>query len=1179
MTKRTVLAALLNENGSSQDLERQYYQATASITEAEELLATALIDHNYEGIVTSAGSVTKWLNTANRSQAAYFDGSSYISTPDSGALALTGDVQTWTWYGVAAADFTPGGVTILGGQYDTTLNQRSWQLTIDNSPAGVLQAGFSVNGSGGFSPSSTIAPSFTDGVSYDIQMNRVVSTGVVTFYTCVAGGTFTQLGDPVTDTTGALFAATCVVTIGARLDNGTTVTSPFTGTIQRFTLHDDDRLAASWSADDYTDYNATTMLSADNTPFAFDGVAGSYISTPDSAAASVTGDCILYGYVQPSDNTPTGLNTIISKWVNSSLRRGFLLGVDNSPTSGSLTLLLSQDGTATTTYNSTVVTGIADGIGYWAFAVIDIGTNVTFYTSLSAPTVSPSSAYAAASILGTAVTVTETSIKDNAEPVEIGANSSIAGYDFNGQIYRAGIISGLDPTVTPSVDCDSRYAGTTSTFVSSDGATYTLNGGAVKQGIWTLNNGAIIRDPYDMDVLLGTGGLRRHDSGAVLLNGVSGSYVSAPDSPANSITGDCILYGYVQPVDNTPTDRNTIIGKWDDAGGNNRSYLFNVDNNVTGTLEVILSTDGVASSVKSSTVAVPYADGVGYWAFAVIDINSSIKFYTASLPSTAGVSTAFAAAAQLGATVTGIASVIYDGPAVLEVGSYNTGTTANLNGQIHRAGIINGILPQGLEFGEEIIPDPSFDTWTSPSAPDGWVASGTDANNYVEQVTDGLRMVSDGTYTDISIADGLVVGAEYNYRITVDSVADAAAIAGFGGTFQSLNAATTYTGTFTAASAPITLARQGATGAVDIVISEFSVKPTAALAVDFNPALAGRSATGLDSDKFFGAEMLKPSARTINETDWTRGGSGFITDNGDGTVTLSDTDNGGSVAAWVNDNIVANDSTKIKLTVTIKEGTALETDIRLTYTGGTTVSAQYRYTWATGVLSTISAGVSGEAAVNSDGSVTVTVVAQNNSTGNTTCTPRLYPATSLGSTQGSTIFYNNVSLQAEWTLNGGAKIQNSGQAVVQAGGVGGIETTVAPANIPTPMTMFMVGKADLLNGGVFTAARNDSSAGPFIQATIATFNFNAGSVITKTSDTGFHLHTVRHNGDATTSYQIDSGTPVVGDAGAEPYNFGTFFSDLAAGSKLTGSMGRFLLFDEELSDAEVAFIQTLLLPN
>jgi hypothetical protein len=92
--------------------------------------------------------------------------------------------------------------------------------------------------------------------------------------------------------------------------------------------------------------------------------------------------------------------------------------------------------------------------------------------------------------------------------------------------------------------------------------------------------------------------------------------------------------------------------------------------------------------------------------------------------------------------------------------------------------------------------------------------------------------------------------------------------------------------------------------------------------------------------------------------------------------------------------------------------------------------------------------------------------------------------------------------------------------------------------------------------------------------------FDAGFPITHTSDADLHLHTVRHNGDATTSYQIDSGTPVVGDAGAEEYNFGTFFCNtVATGSYLTGSMGRFLLFDEELSDAEVAFIQTLLLPN
>jgi len=546
------------------------------------------------------------------------------------------------------------------------------------------------------------------------------------------------------------------------------------------------------------------------------------------------------------------------------------------------------------------------------------------------------------------------------------------------------------------------------------------SGGAVTA--WT--NSGTGGSAYDMDVLLGTGGLRRHDSGAVLLDGVSGSYVSTPDSPAASVTGDITLIAYAALDDWTPpTDDRVLVSKWNFTGST-QSYFLRVSL-TTGKIELSTSTTGANSTTSSSSIAPNFIDGSGHWVRVTLDISANTaNYYTSDdAPTTAYDAITWT---QLGdPDVAHFTASIFDSTAPVEIGSRNAGDVERLSGQVFRACVIA------------------------------------------------------------------------------------------------------------------------------------STDPTATPSVDFDARLAGLTAGA--GDTFFGAEMLTPSARTINATDWTRGGSGFITDNGDGTVTLSDTDNGGSVAAWVNDNIVANDSTKIKLTVTIKEGTALETDIRLTYTGGTTVSAQYRYTWATGVLSTISAGVSGEAAVNSDGSVTVTVVAQNNSTGNTTCTPRLYPATSLGSTQGSTIFYNNVSLQAEWTLNGGAKIQNSGQAVVQAGGVGGIETTVAPANIPTPMTMFMVGKADLLNGGVFTAARNDSSAGPFIQATIATFNFNAGSVITKTSDTGFHLHTVRHNGDATTSYQIDSGTPVVGDAGAEPYNFGTFFSDLAAGSKLTGSMGRFVL--------------------
>jgi hypothetical protein len=136
----------------------------------------------------------------------------------------------------------------------------------------------------------------------------------------------------------------------------------------------------------------------------------------------------------------------------------------------------------------------------------------------------------------------------------------------------------------------------------------------------------------------------------------------------------------------------------------------------------------------------------------------------------------------------------------------------------------------------------------------------------------------------------------------------------------------------------------------------------------------------------------------------------------------------------------------------------------------------------------------------------------------------------------------------------------NGLPAVQASGVGGIETTVAPANIPTPMTMFMVGKADLLNNGIFYSARSDFGSAPYILAGPTVFSFNAGSNLTSTPDTDLHLHTVRHNGDATTSYQIDSNPPVIGNAGTEPFNFGSFLiGPSGASNQLTGSMGRFVL--------------------
>ena len=165
------------------------------------LLKGALVDiRASDAVVNSSGNVTHLLNSANRNQSAYFDGvDDYISTPDSGALGLTGAVQTITLYGVAAVDWTTATEQAMVGQWNTTTD-RNWYVTVDGSPDGGLAVGVSNNGTSGLaSVEATALPSFSNGLEnrYDIQVEYTASTNMFVFRTCVAGGTLAQLGDPV----------------------------------------------------------------------------------------------------------------------------------------------------------------------------------------------------------------------------------------------------------------------------------------------------------------------------------------------------------------------------------------------------------------------------------------------------------------------------------------------------------------------------------------------------------------------------------------------------------------------------------------------------------------------------------------------------------------------------------------------------------------------------------------------------------------------------------------------------------------------------------------------------------------------------------------------------------------------------------------------------------------------
>jgi hypothetical protein len=153
---------------------------------------------------------------------------------------------------------------------------------------------------------------------------------------------------------------------------------------------------------------------------------------------------------------------------------------------------------------------------------------------------------------------------------------------------------------------------------------------------------------------------------------------------------------------------------------------------------------------------------------------------------------------------------------------------------------------------------------------------------------------------------------------------------------------------------------------------------------------------------------------------------------------------------------------------------------------------------------------------------------------------------------------------------------NGVPCVHAAGGVG-IETTVAPALITTPMTMFLVGKADGLGVvQVFSSGRSIPSSAPtwyYDSGNVIRFNAGVDANI-GTADTDVHLFTARYNGDGSSKFSVSGQSEVTTSGGTEAYDYGSLFSNPGnATLTLTGSIGRHIIFDYELSDADVKLIQ------
>jgi hypothetical protein len=169
----------------------------------------------------------------------------------------------------------------------------------------------------------------------------------------------------------------------------------------------------------------------------------------------------------------------------------------------------------------------------------------------------------------------------------------------------------------------------------------------------------------------------------VNLPGTVNSYVSTPDSSANSITGDIDIRVKVSMDDWTPfSDNHAYVSKFQNSSGD--SYVFMMNSSDRLTFSWRDSSD--VQFTESATAATGFTDGTIHWIRATLDVNDGssnhvLKFYTSNDAITW---------TQLGATVTtaGV-TTIQDSTLSVLCGIMNT-VSWPVVGKMYRAQIWNG---------------------------------------------------------------------------------------------------------------------------------------------------------------------------------------------------------------------------------------------------------------------------------------------------------------------------------------------------------------------------------------------------------------------------------------------------------------------------------------------------------
>lgn len=193
------------------------------------------------------------------------------------------------------------------------------------------------------------------------------------------------------------------------------------------------------------------------------GATGSYASTPDSAALSLTGDLDIRVLVALNDYTPSAKQVLVSKFSTSA---GYEFSVN---TDGKLHFTYSTGAFADRP--STVATGLADGTKVWLRTTVDVnngagGHDVRFYTSYDNSTWTQ---------LGATVTTAGTiAIADGTQALTVGGRSG-GSLLASGKVFYAEVRNGIGGTVVASPDFTAQSGSSVTSFADAQANTWTIS--------------------------------------------------------------------------------------------------------------------------------------------------------------------------------------------------------------------------------------------------------------------------------------------------------------------------------------------------------------------------------------------------------------------------------------------------------------------------------------------------------------------------------------------------------------------------------------------------------------------------------------------------------------------------------------------------------------------------------